>query len=370
MIYALILPMRRLLPKSSGLIALLIMFASNPAIARVIHVCMGDVHSSSLHGPAGGAGATWNTWSPLLGPLRDSEGNATPVEVTAEGNGPYGDWWCDLQFLSAGLAVRPDQGSKLVRISGLDPNISYDLYVACARGALVSNTLCTPLNQHPPVLSQQADNHLTGDGSTWVRDSNYVLFQGLAVDEAGVVEFTYEGISGYGIMNGLQIVDVGEASKTYLQWASEPAQGLGTGLGSGPSEDPDYDGFSNLLEFAMNGRPLTPSPEIGPKFYRSVGEHVFEYDRRDSSKPPSTEQAVEYSSDLLEWTSVLVPAVSNAGVSITDHGPFDRVQVSLPATLEQFFVRLRVTDLTPLPLSSVKPANGVSVEDMTDYEGR
>lgn len=337
--------------KLIGFIGLLLFFA-NTASARILHVSLGDNPTHTLHGPAGGAGAVWNTWSPISGPLMDSEGNATSVEISAEGDGPYGDWWCDLQLLTSGLACSDGEGPKLVQITGLSPESIYDIYVICARGSRGANTLCTPLIPNSSNTARRANNQVARNGTGWARGENYVLFQDLIPDASGTVAFSYEGDGSYGILNGLQIIEVNESATTYAQWASDAAQGLTPGVNNGPSDDADGDGISNLLEFVMNGNPLQPSPEKQPGLYTNGSEWFFEYDRRDSSRQPSTEQVIEYSNDLLSWTAITIPLVSSGMVDIRDDGPYDRVQVHLPGTMGKLFVRLHVQDLSPANTTS------------------
>lgn len=50
-------------------------------------------------------------------------------------------------------------------------------------------------------------------------------------------------------------------------WATDPAQGLTPGLDTGPLDDSDHDGVSNLLEYATKRTrpPTTPRPNPPPK---------------------------------------------------------------------------------------------------------
>jgi hypothetical protein len=194
-----------------------------------------------------------------------------------------------------------------------------------------------------------------------VQGQNYVLFQDLAADSDGTIALNYEGVGTYGIMNGLQLVEVGEPVTTYVQWAADPAQGLTPGVNDSPTDDANGDGLINLLEFVTNGNPLVSSPEKRPRLLKTGSGWVFEYDRRDSSRPPSSEQVVEYSGDLRNWTSVPVPPVSSGAVSISDQGLYDRVRVSLPGTMHKLFVRLRVQYMTPFELWAEDPLQGLVV---------
>lgn len=129
---------------------------------------------------------------------------------------------------------------------------------------------------------------------------------------------------------------------TYEAWALDPAQDLTVGVNDGPLDDPDHDGYSNLLEFALGGAPMMSSQEIQPKLSNSGDGWVFQYDRSDLSLAPATTQVVEYGSDLIGWTPVAIPTTSAGIVTITPGSPSDHVKVSIPALGGQIFARLKV----------------------------
>ena len=127
-------------------------------------------------------------------------------------------------------------------------------------------------------------------------------------------------------------------------WASDPAQGLTTGLNDGPLDDPDHDGISNLLEFTLGGNPMQSSPAILPKLTKPADDWWFEYER--SALSTSTiGQIVEYGSDLTGWVPLTVPATSSGNVTITPGTTSDHVKVTLPALGGSGFVRLKVTQM-------------------------
>ena len=47
-------------------------------------------------------------------------------------------------------------------------------------------------------------------------------------------------------------------------WAADPAQNMATVTANGPLDDPDRDGISNLMEFALGGAPMVSSQAILP----------------------------------------------------------------------------------------------------------
>ncbi len=129
----------------------------------------------------------------------------------------------------------------------------------------------------------------------------------------------------------------------YSAWASNPAQGLTAGLNDGPLHDPDFDGIYNLMEFVLGGAPMVSSQAILPVLAKSGGDWLFEYDRSDASMAPATNQVVEYGSNLTGWTPVTIPATTAGIVTITSGSPLDHVKVTLPASGNQVFARLKVS---------------------------
>jgi Domain of unknown function (DUF2341)/Domain of unknown function (DUF5018)/Carbohydrate esterase, sialic acid-specific acetylesterase/Concanavalin A-like lectin/glucanases superfamily len=133
-------------------------------------------------------------------------------------------------------------------------------------------------------------------------------------------------------------------SVSYASWAATSAQGLSAGVNDGPSDDPDHDGISNLLEFTLGGSPMMASTSVLPKLAVESGSWVFAYDRSDFSLGANTTQVVEYGSDLTGWTPLItIPATSAGIVTIEPGTPSDRVKVVLPSGPNRQFARLKVT---------------------------
>ena len=126
-------------------------------------------------------------------------------------------------------------------------------------------------------------------------------------------------------------------------WAADSAQGLTAGVNNGPLDDPDRDGISNLLEFALGGAPMVSSRTILPTLTSNGNNWLFEYNRSDLSISPATTQVVEYGSDLAGWTAVTIPATSAGSVTITGSSPSHHVTVTIPSPGAKGFVRLKVT---------------------------
>lgn len=130
---------------------------------------------------------------------------------------------------------------------------------------------------------------------------------------------------------------------TYAVWASNSQLGLTTG-NNGPMDDPDRDGVSNMLEFALGGVPMTPSRNILPVLSLTNGKWSFNFSRSHFSVGTTT-QVVEYSSDLRSWTEIAIPADSQNGVLVTQGISSDGISVTIPATVGMpTFARLKVSE--------------------------
>jgi autotransporter-associated beta strand protein len=128
----------------------------------------------------------------------------------------------------------------------------------------------------------------------------------------------------------------------YETWATNGIQELTFGVNDSPTADPDGDGISNLMEFALGGAPMAFSAGILPTFTNLGTASVFEYNRSDAAQS-STTQVVEYGNNLNGWTPVTIPASSAGMVEITPGTPSDRVKVTIPNQGNQTFIRLKVS---------------------------
>jgi hypothetical protein len=174
-----------------AVIAAIVFAAGTVANAALINVNimshgeMGEVESS-LVGPAGGAGTTWNqlpsvpgNWNPPFGNnLLDSTGATTAVDFSF--HLPYCDPWGspDLTLLHAAYYNPGWSDWGVCEISDLDPTKTYDLYIASYYpNESGSKGTFTTTNATSNGSSQSVDNGgAGGNGSTWVQGENYVLF--------------------------------------------------------------------------------------------------------------------------------------------------------------------------------------------------
>jgi autotransporter-associated beta strand protein len=112
-----------------------------------------------------------------------------------------------------------------------------------------------------------------------------------------------------------------------------------------PAGDPDHDGISNLMEYALqHGDPSLSSTAILPTANASGNDLVFTFHRRNGSAADTT-QVFQYGSDLSGWTEV---SLTDGGmVSITPDTPdagIDEVLVTVPENGNpSLFGRLKVS---------------------------
>jgi autotransporter-associated beta strand protein len=136
----------------------------------------------------------------------------------------------------------------------------------------------------------------------------------------------------------------------YSSWMAPFITGGLTG-DTTPGGDPENDGMTNLLEYALNGNPSISDPSIQPDLVVTATDFEFTYSRLDLSLADTT-QTFEYGSNLTGWTPVLIPAgpgveipVGAAKVTIINTGTTDSVTISIPKSVSpsgNLFGRLKV----------------------------
>lgn len=107
---------------------------------------------------------------------------------------------------------------------------------------------------------------------------------------------------------------------TYGTWSL--ASGL-TGLNNAPEADPDLDGANNLTEFAYNlnplvadARPVTPSGISGlpsPRYLGNTSSSILQvqFIRRKAAPAAGLAYAIQFSADLVTWSSNQTSAVTS-----------------------------------------------------------
>lgn len=128
----------------------------------------------------------------------------------------------------------------------------------------------------------------------------------------------------------------------YSTWAA----GFGLAVGDqDPTDDPDHDGFSNLMEYVLGGNPAQSGTSIAPTGQKVGSNYIFTFKRSDASEADTT-QFVEYGDNLTVWGSFAIGASPGTGaVSISENTPsadVDTVTVTIPtAGATKFFARLK-----------------------------
>ncbi len=163
-------------------------------------------------------------------------------------------------------------------------------------------------------------------------------------------EGSYEGTITVNASGQVSFVGQGAApASNYETWAMT-FPGLDTEAKRLPTADSDNDNFTNLVEFVFNGNPGVSSQAVTPTLNASGANFVFDFTRRDDSK---TEASVtfQYSSNLVGWTNLAIPAVTGpSGAATVTVNPGDAVtdtiSIALPKTEAvggKLFGRLKVT---------------------------
>jgi fibronectin-binding autotransporter adhesin len=103
--------------------------------------------------------------------------------------------------------------------------------------------------------------------------------------------------------------------------------------------DPDNDGISNLLEYVLGGDPRVSDTGILPKQKIEAGFLVLSYKRSDASEG-DTQQSGQWSTDLVNWNSIVPVLVSENGTDADD------MEIRIPlsnAVNGKLFGRLQVS---------------------------
>jgi hypothetical protein len=131
-----------------------------------------------------------------------------------------------------------------------------------------------------------------------------------------------------------------------------PAPGFATWISdfpglsaTGPDDDPDADGITNLMEYVLNGDPGSSSPGMSPDAVVSGADFIVSFVRRAESKADTT-QVIQHGSTLTGWTDVPIPATTAGNVTIAPDTPaagLETVTITLPGGPGPRFGRLSVS---------------------------
>lgn len=174
-----------------------------------------NVNTTGLVGPAG-TGGVWDQDMQGVHPapvfyddnILDSTGAATGIDWTmVSSSGPLFRWANTspiLTMLDGGI-FNP-QATATLTISDLDPNKTYDLYIAGYGDTFGNNTNSTTPNTTSTVGVQNMTQD--GDLTTWVQGNNYILFEDVAPDGSNEIVVNSTKASSYGFWSGFQLVEV------------------------------------------------------------------------------------------------------------------------------------------------------------------
>ena len=134
--------------------------------------------------------------------------------------------------------------------------------------------------------------------------------------------------------------------QTFASWAA--VNGL-SGAAAAFTADPNGDGISNGLAYVLGGNPLADSAGVLPAATVGGGYLTLGFWRNVDSGSV-TALTVEYSGDLVTWSSATIGAASSTDangviITVTSGGTgYDAVTVAVPVgTREKLFMHLKVT---------------------------
>ncbi|HLP01568.1 MAG TPA: pectinesterase family protein [Opitutaceae bacterium] len=116
--------------------------------------------------------------------------------------------------------------------------------------------------------------------------------------------------------------------------------------GNGAADsDPDGDGVSNLLEFALGGDPTISDPGILPSVQFDAGATALlvTFDQAKDLATADGTTTVEFSTDLTNWTAAVAGQNGVTRTVLPVDSQLDQVLVEIPATGSRMFARVRVT---------------------------
>jgi autotransporter-associated beta strand protein len=150
--------------------------------------------------------------------------------------------------------------------------------------------------------------------------------------------------------SGTGVVSVTTAASGYSSWAQ--SKGLTTGVNDGATQDPDFDGISNLLEYVLGGLPIgagSSDTSTVPIIQTLDANNLILTFKRSELSESDTTPTVQISTSLGSWTDFATIGATSAGaVTVTQDSPnadLDTVSVIIPRSNEvggKLFVRLNV----------------------------
>ncbi len=273
--------------------------------------------ASTLVGPAGGLGETWNQRTSFSGSgLADSAGIFTNVGWSNTDMNGIDNWGTPaLNMLRSGMRNFAKGASQQFVINGLTPGAYYHVWIASQQpnAEQAKGDWSTP-NTTSTVGSQPIDATIAQNTTTWEAGNNYVYFAHVLVNGSGEIVLNGLSAANYRLpVNGFQIVPTTAPSNDYGTWAT----GYLPSDVSVSTADFDGDGLTNQQEYAFALNPTSGSSvnPITVPLVASAG--TFSYARRDPALTGLT-YSVLTSTNLTTWTvdagAVQTPGAPSAGV--------------------------------------------------------
>ncbi len=298
--------------------------------------------ASSLVGPAGGSGETWNQPTSFSGTgLSDSAGIFASVGWSNTDMNGIDNWGNPgLTMLRSGMRNFAKGAPQQFVINGLTSGTYYKVWIASQQpnGEQAKGDWSTP-NPTSTVGSQPIDATIAQNTSDWKQGNNYVFFDHVLVNGSGEIVLNGLSAAGYRLpVNGFQLVPTTAPPVTdYGTWASGY---LPTDV-SVPTADTDGDGLTNQQEYAFGLNPTSGasvSPITAP-LNQTTG--MFSYTRRATPAITGLTYTVLTSTDLVTWT----PDAGAVAESVVTAGEVQTVTftVSNPAVNGQLFVRVKAS---------------------------
>ena len=270
-----------------------------------------------------------------------------PGEGTRGDGKPYTGDPLALGGMAAGTFADPDVGSaKGVTVTGLiltgEGSGNYTLTPPAGLTADITPALTT-ITAAPsatPITYGQTLASSTLNGGAGSVPGSFSVTAPATAPAAGTaphgVTFTPGDTTNYQATSTSVEVTVQPAVKTFATWAADPANGLTAGVNDGQLNDPDQDGISNLMEYALDTSPMRANPNPVTHDFASVGAHRFL--RLNAVKNPAAadlDYIIEVSGDLAANSWTAVPTVADGN----DLSGTDTLAVTSSG---QRFIRLRV----------------------------
>ncbi|MGC4072303.1 MAG: PQQ-dependent sugar dehydrogenase [Nibricoccus sp.] len=121
-------------------------------------------------------------------------------------------------------------------------------------------------------------------------------------------------------------------AQSFTNWATSAALPSNQNT---PTDDPDRDGASNLLEYALGLNPTSPSATALPSAQNENGQVIFRFTRSRSATGVTLQTFI--SADLVNWTPGPSPIVESTTAAT------ETCTVALPSSQARHFLRLEAT---------------------------